>query len=355
MSAYSPLSSLAPRDRLKTIFVRVMRKWEFRGLNDDGPLQHIDLILADSQGNAMYAEIPSAEAGRSYIMNPGSFPEYVYNPTPFSELKNFVGDRKKIHDVLGILVEVAEPEWVPFSNQPKPNLRRNITIKDASDIEIQISLRGQKALNFTIESSESSVEHIPTAILLTGCLVKAYQHATTWWFPSCNFCNKTCKQEDGDLICYECGTTNKYTYKYKLSFIAGDGTEEAEMICFGEIGRRIIGKPVKTVMCSTKQEDLIPLDIASIKSYRLPQKTYQITSIIASYGKQRIAQKHPQNALPTLQQADTSDVGKQPGSSQVHGLPTPSKILPMHSIHLQTPEGKDPKHSADIMEDTYHK
>ena len=32
-------------------------------------------------------------------------------------------------DVLGILVEVAEPEWVPFSNQPKPNLRRNI--KDA--------------------------------------------------------------------------------------------------------------------------------------------------------------------------------------------------------------------------------
>lgn len=90
--------------------------------------------------------------------------------------------------------------------------------------------------------------------------------ATTWWFPSCNFCNKTCKQEDGDLICYECGTTNKYTYKYKLSFIAGDGTEEAEMICFGEIGRRIIGKPVETVMRSTKREDLIPLDIASIVS-----------------------------------------------------------------------------------------
>ncbi|XP_039777888.1 uncharacterized protein LOC120645177 [Panicum virgatum] len=121
--------------------------------------------------------------------DPGSFPEYVYNPTPFSELKNFVGDRKKIHDVLGILVEVAEPEWVPFSNQPKPNLRRNITIKDASDIEIQISLRGQKALNFTIESSESSVEHIPTAILLTGCLVKAYQrqlylsgHSACHWY-----------------------------------------------------------------------------------------------------------------------------------------------------------------------------
>jgi hypothetical protein len=36
-------------DKLKTICVRVVRKWEFRGLNDDGPLQHIDLVLADNQ------------------------------------------------------------------------------------------------------------------------------------------------------------------------------------------------------------------------------------------------------------------------------------------------------------------
>ena len=56
-----------------------------------------------------------------------------------------------------------------------------------SDIEIQISLWGQKALNFTIESSESSVEHIPTAILLTGCLVKAYQRTLVLviFFPLC--------------------------------------------------------------------------------------------------------------------------------------------------------------------------
>jgi hypothetical protein len=33
-------------------------------------------------------------------------------------------------DVLGVLVEVAEPEWVHFCNQPKPKLRRNILIKD---------------------------------------------------------------------------------------------------------------------------------------------------------------------------------------------------------------------------------
>ena len=63
--------------------------------------------------------------------------------------------------------------------------------------------------------------------------------------------------------CFPCFPT---ITRYKLSFIVGDGTEEAEMICFGEIGRRIIGKPVETVMRSTKREDLIPLDIASIVS-----------------------------------------------------------------------------------------
>ena len=47
--AYSPLSSLSPQDRLKTICVRVVRKWEFRGMNDDDPSQHVDLILADDQ------------------------------------------------------------------------------------------------------------------------------------------------------------------------------------------------------------------------------------------------------------------------------------------------------------------
>ena len=46
---YSLLSSLRPKDRLTTICVRVVRTWEFRGINDDGALQHIDLILADTQ------------------------------------------------------------------------------------------------------------------------------------------------------------------------------------------------------------------------------------------------------------------------------------------------------------------
>ena len=52
--------------------------------------------------------------------------------------------------------------------------------------------------------------------------------------------------------------------RYKLNFITSDGTEEAEMICFGEIGRRIVGKPVETVMRTPKGNDLLPLDVAGI-------------------------------------------------------------------------------------------
>ena len=44
-----PIVLPTPRDRLKTICVHVSRKWELRGIDDDGPLQHIDLILADDK------------------------------------------------------------------------------------------------------------------------------------------------------------------------------------------------------------------------------------------------------------------------------------------------------------------
>ena len=48
---FSPLSSLQPRDWHKTIHVRVCRKWEFHGSNENGPLQHIDMVLVDNQVN----------------------------------------------------------------------------------------------------------------------------------------------------------------------------------------------------------------------------------------------------------------------------------------------------------------
>jgi hypothetical protein len=48
---FSPLSTLRPRDYRNTICVRICRKWEYRGVNDGGPLQHIDFVIADEQVN----------------------------------------------------------------------------------------------------------------------------------------------------------------------------------------------------------------------------------------------------------------------------------------------------------------
>ncbi|CAO2200833.1 unnamed protein product [Urochloa humidicola] len=40
------------------VCVRVTRKWEYRDPADDSVVQHIDLVVADKEGNAMHAEIP---------------------------------------------------------------------------------------------------------------------------------------------------------------------------------------------------------------------------------------------------------------------------------------------------------
>lgn len=43
-----PLSKLKPKDYKATVHVRVVRKWNFTGRNEDGPILHVDLILADA-------------------------------------------------------------------------------------------------------------------------------------------------------------------------------------------------------------------------------------------------------------------------------------------------------------------
>ncbi|CAO2149978.1 unnamed protein product, partial [Urochloa humidicola] len=56
--AYRLLSTLQLNDHYATVCVRVTRKWEYRGPADDGAVQHIDLVVADKEGNVMHAKIP---------------------------------------------------------------------------------------------------------------------------------------------------------------------------------------------------------------------------------------------------------------------------------------------------------
>jgi hypothetical protein len=46
---FTPLSNLRCHDVNTAVWVCVVRKWDLRGLSDNGPVQHVDMVLADEQ------------------------------------------------------------------------------------------------------------------------------------------------------------------------------------------------------------------------------------------------------------------------------------------------------------------
>ena len=90
--------------------------------------------------------------------------------------------------------------------------------------------------------------------------------------------------------------------------MALDGTDEAEMICFGDIARRMIGKPVQQVLRTATSPNTYPSDISKLvslrftfqvsltqQSYYRQQKTYPVVSVVTSYGQQNAIADAPGN------------------------------------------------------------
>uniref|UniRef100_A0A0A9HHB1 Uncharacterized protein n=1 Tax=Arundo donax TaxID=35708 RepID=A0A0A9HHB1_ARUDO len=72
------------------------------------------------------------------------------------------------------------------------------------------------------------------------------------------------------------------------------------MICFGEVARCIVGKLVEALIRSARRGEHIPPDLAAIvsqrftfgiimtdQSYDNEDKSYQVTSIMASHGREQ--------------------------------------------------------------------
>ncbi|XP_062179133.1 uncharacterized protein LOC133883733 isoform X2 [Phragmites australis] len=189
------LPTLHPKAKHWTICARVSRKWEYRGGTDDGPITHIDLVLVDEKGNAMYGEIPSSEIeakdpliqeGGIYVVSrfrvsnarslyrlvnapymieftcytkitpardpPEAFPRYVYRLTPFTDLSQHASENKYFLDVIGIITGVSDIALVQLPNQANPTLSKYVILKDLNN-----------------------EQPTPIVILVVGSLMKAFR------------------------------------------------------------------------------------------------------------------------------------------------------------------------------------
>ncbi|CAD6257799.1 unnamed protein product [Miscanthus lutarioriparius] len=360
--AFSMLPTLRPNDWRAVICVRVCRKWEYRGGTDDGPVQHVDLVLLDEQGNSLYGEIPGPEVhAKSPLIDEGGiyvidrfrvsnakaayrpidapymveftlhttvsaarsgmpdFPKYAYKITPIDGLAVHSGDTKNFHDTIGTLVEVSDIHTVHLPNKPAPTLSRHIVLRDLSYSEIKITLWGQRATTFSTEGVYDSNEAKPIVVLFVGGLVKSFQGsyylsgntACHWYFNPmipeahqfyASFHNqrleisKSYVPDGTGYRCIPCSNTS-FKFKYKVCFIALDGTDEAEMVCFGDIARRMIGKLVQQLLRTSTSANAYPPDITKLvsprftfvvtmtrQSYYRAQKTYNVASLVTAHG-----------------------------------------------------------------------
>ncbi|CAL5056832.1 unnamed protein product [Urochloa decumbens] len=349
---YTLLPDLHPNDHYATVCVRVTRKWEYRGLNDDGEPQHVDLVIADHEEmvhefNNQIEEGEIYELKRFRVTNaktlykavdgrymikftihtliavakrpPTTFPRYTYRLTAFEELSMLVGNVQNFIDVLGVVVEIGEVEMIQPSNNQASTATRKLVLTNVSGLQMQLTLWGQRATQFNVDGIYNNEERKAVVGLFVGCLVKSYrgqdylsgssackwyfnpeipeaeefhnryadEHIeirrlggcrctvtiarlvpdVSWWFPTCVRCGKTCTPDPNGYICYACNN-NIYRHKYKLVFVASDGTAEAEMICFGQVGQRIVGKPVEHLMRTVRRDEEFPPDIAGIVSQK---------------------------------------------------------------------------------------
>ncbi|AQK67018.1 Retrotransposon-like protein [Zea mays] len=146
-------AELDPKSTNAAIRVRIIRKWEFRGATNDGPLRHVNLILADEQSYSVIINID-------------------FIPFP---------------NVLGILTEIGSLHHVGYNNS---NIIRDIFLKDINNTSTKVTLWGHQASSFSVDNNCDENDNKPVVVLFVGCLAKrfkgeAYLSATaacTWYF-----------------------------------------------------------------------------------------------------------------------------------------------------------------------------
>ncbi|XP_062182088.1 uncharacterized protein LOC133886386 [Phragmites australis] len=328
----SMLKDIHPRGRHWTVCTRLSRMWDYRGGTDDGDVRHVDLVLLDAEGTAMYAQIgsnnvkdkqPLFAEGKVYMLKrfrvlkskpsywpvdnefmieitchtlieekhdfESDFPMYTYNLTKFPDLPSLVGETKCFVDIIGLITEVADTTTVQLHNQSRATVRRAITLRDTSNYEIKLYLWGKRASEFDADKVYAVGQEQPVIAIFVGTLMKSYkdEHSLSG--------NTSCQW----YINPDVPEVQAVIDRYKICLMGTDGTDEAEFVFFGDMGRRLVLKDVNVLMRSCRSADGIPSEIASLVSqkyhftvnvtsrcFEKPQRSYEVKHIHCAYGQQ---------------------------------------------------------------------
>uniref|UniRef100_A0A0A9A6L1 Replication protein A OB domain-containing protein n=1 Tax=Arundo donax TaxID=35708 RepID=A0A0A9A6L1_ARUDO len=117
----------------------------------------------------LYTKISPSKSPQS------TFPKYIYKLTTFSEIPSLLGNNKNLVDMLGMIIEVAEPTWVHLSAQPNPTIKRDVILKDTNDLQLKVTLWGRRATQFDIRGVYDPSNPKLVIALFVGGLIRSYQ------------------------------------------------------------------------------------------------------------------------------------------------------------------------------------
>ncbi|AQK54412.1 Retrotransposon-like protein [Zea mays] len=260
-------AELDPKSTNAAIRVRIIRKWEFRGATNDGPLRHVNLILADEQ--TQYKCV-TPNVGEAYLSATAACTWY-FNPD----------------------IPEAQVYYSKLLNTKLQMIRPQATEKE---------LQASQTLNIEDKTIEELLQLDPDMFPEHGfkCTVTISRLVQDgrWWFPSCIKCNKSSSQTSTGYQCTSCNGTET-GFRYKLNFIATDGTSEAEFFCFDSIAKRIVGKSCQTLFSTSDVSRGPPPDLAAIISlkftfvvtinmsaFSVTNRVFSILSVLTSHGRQ---------------------------------------------------------------------
>lgn len=213
----TPLSEVRPINTLYNIHVRVSRTWEYRGKSEKNPLIHFDMVVIDQKGYAMYCEVPPevlpqfkqylqegkvlyiwkacverAKPGYRVVdapymlklimrteifegnSNDTSFPKYVFSLTPIEILPQYARRTDRFLDVIGKITAISNAA-VARNTSGDLMMRRLITLQDHKGNTIDLSLSGQRALEFDAEAVFDIGQNHHVIAIFVGTLMKIYR------------------------------------------------------------------------------------------------------------------------------------------------------------------------------------